>query len=148
MVFLNVDFLFEICFIGHLSWNSVTSVFWLGKVALFAMGWSLSTERRIMCKDSAFVSALARKSKCFRSWQENRWFKKRFGWENCTLTILSLLIHSCLSKAKLCWHLIYANTRKTRRSGVYDYVIKQMVNGSACTIELWCTWEFAKHSRS
>ena len=31
-----------------------------------------------------------------------------------------------------------------RRSGVNDYVIKQMVNGSACTIELWCTWEFAK----
>ena len=32
--------------------------------------------------------------------------------------------------------------------GVNDYVIKQMVNGSACIIELWCTWEFAKHSRS
>ena len=26
---------------------------------------------------------------------------KMFGWENCMLTILSLLIHSCLSKAKL-----------------------------------------------
>ena len=56
------------------------------------------------------------------------------------LTILSLLIHSCLSKAKLCLHRLdqtyYANTSKTRRSGVYYYVIKQMVNGSACTIEL------------
>ena len=27
---------------------------------------------------------------------------KMFGWENCMLTISSLLIHSCLSKAKLC----------------------------------------------
>ena len=27
---------------------------------------------------------------------------KMFGWENCMLTILSLLVHRCLSKAKLC----------------------------------------------
>ena len=34
-------------------------------------------------------------------------------------------------------HLDSLNTRETRRSGVNDYVIIQMVNGSACTIELW-----------
>ena len=28
------------------------------------------------------------------------------------------------------------------------YVIKQMVNVIACTIELWCTREVAKHERS
>ena len=45
-------------------------------------------------------------------------------------------------------NLIHANTRKTRRSGVNNYVIKQMVNGSACTIELECIWKFARHPRS
>ena len=38
MVFWNVDFLFEIYFIGHLSLDSVTSLFWLGQVALFVIG--------------------------------------------------------------------------------------------------------------
>ena len=89
-----------------MRWCGVTSLFWLGKVALFAMGWSVSTEAKHVQRQRN-VSTLARKSKCFLSYFEIIVdSNKIFGWENCLFIILSL-IQSCLQKAKLrCRHSI------------------------------------------
>ena len=43
---------------------------------------------------------------------------------------------------------MYLNKSSSVVSLSQHYVIKQMVNAIACSIELWCTWEVAKHSRS
>ena len=50
-----------------------------------------------MCKDSEFVSTLAKKSNRFLSLEKIIVdSNKIFDWENCLLIILSLLIHSSI----------------------------------------------------
>ena len=49
-----------------------------------------------MCKDSAFVFALATNRNVFAPNRKIVDSNKVFGWENCMLTILSLLIHNFL----------------------------------------------------
>ena len=108
-VFLNVDFLFEIYAIRHLSWDWC-NVSFLARESRAVCDGLIAFNRRNMCKDSVFVSTLARKSKCFLSWQQvvidsNKILRKQ----------------SCFDIDY--WpNLIYANIRKTRRSGVNDYV--------------------------
>ena len=43
---------------------------------------------------------------------------------------------------------LFSNSKSDIVMNVFTDVIKQMVNGLASTIELWCTWESGKHSRS
>ena len=82
-------------------------------------------ERQSMYKDSVFVLTLARKSKCFLSYEQIIIVDsiEIFVGENCLFIILMSLIQSCLQKAKLHWHidqtwtnLIYANTCKKLES--------------------------------
>ena len=96
----------------ELKWSNVSFLAW--KSRLFAMGLSPSTEakhvqrlrvRSLQAGWRVRVDA-RKKTKCFFPLEQIIVdSNKIFGWENCLLTVLSL-IQSCLQKAKLCLHWI------------------------------------------